>query len=125
MEFRKVSGKTMFRPSFGGKKGTTDFYQAFIDGDRAGEIEVKPIGINGKPEILSLYTEIRDAGVGKFMVKETLKIYLVDEVYVMTTKESKPFWLKVGAEEVDGYLCIFRRSKYVMERIKIFNKFKY
>ena len=123
MEFKKVVGKTMFRPSFGGKKGTTDFYQAFIDGKRAGEIEVKPVGINNKPEILSLYTDVRDMGVGRYMVRETLNLYLIDEVYVMTTKESKPFWIKMGATEVDGYLCVFRKPKYIMEHLKLFEEF--
>ena len=32
MEFKQIFGKTMFKPSFGGKKGTTDFYQSFVNG---------------------------------------------------------------------------------------------
>ena len=120
MVIKKITGKTMFKPSFGGKKGTTDFYQAFIDDERVGEIEVKPISVyNGKPEILSLYSDIRESGVGKFLVKEILKIYMDDEVYVMTTKESKPFWLKMGAVEINNYLCIFKKGLY----IKSFNDF--
>ena len=122
MEFKQIFGKTMFKPSFGGKKGTTDFYQSFVNGQRAGEIEIKPIGVNGKPEILSLYTDLRDIGVGRFMVKKTLDIYLDTEVYVMTTKESKPFWIKMGAEEIDGYLCVFKK-KPLMEHIRLFEDF--
>jgi len=122
MEFRKITGKTMFKPSFGGKKGTTDFYQAFIGEERAGEIEVKPIGINGKPEILSLYSDIREKGVGKFLVDEVLKIYLKDEVYVMTTPDSKPFWLKMGAIEVDGFLCVFKKK--MLEHLMLFEDFE-
>lgn len=122
MEFRKIEGKTMFKPSFGGKKGTTDFYQAFIDGDRAGEIEVKPIGYNGKPEILSIYSDYRNYGVGKFLTQEVLKLYLEDEVYVKATVESKPFWLKMGAEVYDGLVLVFRKK--IMEHIKSYSNFK-
>jgi len=122
MEFRKVTGKTMFKPSFGGKKGTTDFYQAFIDGQRAGEIEVKPIGINGKPEILSIYSDMREMGVGRFLVEKVLDLYLTDEIYVMTTRESKPFWLKMGAIEVDGFLCVFKKK--MLEHLMLFEDFE-
>ena len=122
MDFRKITGRTMFKPSFGGKKGTTDFYQAFVDGERAGEIEVKPVGTNGKPEILSLYTDIRGVGAGRFLVDEVLKIYLKDEVYVMTTPDSKPFWLKMGAVEVDGFLCVFKKK--MLEHLVLFENFE-
>ena len=122
MDFRKITGRTMFKPSFGGKKGTTHFYQAFVDGERAGEIEVKPVGTNGKPEILSLYTDIRGVGAGRFLVDEVLKIYLKDEVYVMTTPDSKPFWLKMGAVEVDGFLCVFKKK--MLEHLMLFEDFE-
>lgn len=118
MEFVKVTGKTMFKPAFGGKKGTTDFYQAFVDGERSGEIEVKPIGFNGKPEILSLYSDIREMGVGRFLTEEVLKLYLKDELYVLATSDSKSFWLKMGAEVYDGMMLVFRKK-----HIKSFSQF--
>lgn len=107
MIFQKATGKTMFKPSFGGKKGTTDFFHVMLDSFRAAEIEVKPISKDGHPEILSLYSDVREKGVGRFCVEKTLELYLEDKVYVMTTKESKPFWIKMGAVEFDGDMCVF------------------
>ena len=101
----------MFKPSFGNKKGETDFYQIIIDGKVEGEIEVKPKGKFNKPEILSAFTNTsaRGMGIGKVMVDGVLDIYFKDEVYVMTTKESKPFWEKMGAKEFD---CINEENSF-------------
>ena len=109
MIFKKAQNKTLFKPSFGNKKGETDFYHVMIDNQIAGEIEIKPINKYGKPEILSAYTTIRGKGVGQLLVEKVLEIYLVDELYVMTTKESKPFWLKIGAKVENQYLCCFNK----------------
>jgi hypothetical protein len=111
MKFQKATSKTMFKPSFGNKKGETDFYQIIIDGKVEGEIEVKPKGKFSKPEILSAFTNTsaRGMGIGKVMVDGVLDIYFKDEVWVMTTKESKPFWIKMGAKEFDEYLCCFKK----------------
>ena len=113
MIFQKAT-KTMFKPSFGNKKGQTDFYQILIDNKPVAEIEIKPINKFGKPEILSAFTEnyCRGRGVGQMLVKEVLDIYLKDEMWVLTTKESKLFWIKMGAVETegfDGFMCKFTK----------------
>jgi hypothetical protein len=109
MIFQKATSKTIFKPSFGNKKGQTEFYQILIDKKPVAEIEIKPINKFGKPEILSAFTEPyhRGNGYGEVLVKNILDIYLKDELYVMTTKESKPFWIKMGAKEFDGFMCLF------------------
>ena len=111
MKFIKAS-KTIFKPSFGYKKGETDFYQITINDKPQAEIEVLPKNKFGKPEILSLFVEpkFRQEGLGKILAQKILDIYLMDELYVMTTKESKPFWIKIGAEEYDKFLCVFRKN---------------
>jgi hypothetical protein len=112
MKFEKATKKTLFKPSFGNKKGQTDFYQVINDNKPVAEIEVKPCGKFDKPEILSAYTEnrMRGKGLGKILVQGVLDIYFKDEIYVMTTKESRPFWIKMGAVIHDGYLCKFVKS---------------
>ena len=47
MEFYKVPSdeKTLFKPSFGAKKGETDFYQLRLEGKPIVEIEVNPNGV--------------------------------------------------------------------------------
>lgn len=101
----------MFKPSFGNKRGETNFHQIVIDNKPVAEIEVKPVNKSGKPEILSTFTDTcyRGNGFGEVLVKNILDIYLKDELYVMTTKESKPFWIKMGAKEFDGHMCIFKK----------------
>lgn len=101
----------MFKPSFGNKKGETNFHQIIVDNKPVAEIEVKPINRFGKPEILSAFTnpQSRGNGFGEVLVKKALEMYLSDELYVMTTKDSKPFWIKMGAMEFNGYMCVFKK----------------
>ena len=103
--------KTMFKPSFGNKRGETNFHQIVIDNKPVAEIEVKPVNKLGKPEILSTFTDPchRGNGFGEVLVKNILDIYLKDDLYVMTTKDSKPFWIKMGAKEFDGHMCVFKK----------------
>jgi GNAT superfamily N-acetyltransferase len=113
MIFQKAKSKTMFKPSFGNKKGQTDFYQILIDNKPVAEIEIKPSNKFGKPEILSAFTDdsYRGMGLGKMLVSGVLELYLKDELHVLTTKESKPFWIKMGAhqtDEWDGFMCKFK-----------------
>ena len=109
VSFEKVTDykKTVFNPSFGGRIGETDFYQVIYDNKPVAEIEVKESSINGKPEILSIFSEKK--GCGSLLVNKILEIYLKDEMFVLTTKKSKPFWIKMGATEVDGDLYHFTR----------------
>ena len=95
MIIKKITTKTTFKPAFGAKKGTTEFYQAFEGRTSLGEIEVNPRNKMGKPEIMSVYTDVRDQGVGKFLVQQVLSMYLNDIVYVRVTNESAPFWKKM------------------------------
>jgi hypothetical protein len=110
MIFQKAKTKTLFKPSFSHKKNETDFYHVIINDEVVGEIEVKSIGKFGKPEILSAYTTIRGKGIGKKLVDVVLDIYHKTDIYVMTTKESKPFWIKLGASEFDDFLCVFKQK---------------
>lgn len=107
-KFEKVA-KTMLKPSFGAKKGTTDFYQIKSDGKPLAEIEVNPNGYNGKPEIMSAFSDLKSKGLGKLMVEKVLDIYLKDEVYVKVTKDSKPFWEKMGAIQVKDDMYRFTK----------------
>ena len=101
--FLKVppDGKTIFNPSFGAKKGETNFYQLVIDGKPEVEIEINPNSINGKPEIMSAFSNIKSKGLGEHLVKKVLDIYLLDEVFVRVTKYSKKFWQRCGATIID------------------------
>jgi hypothetical protein len=103
MEFYKVPNgeKTIFKPSFGAKKGETDFYQLRLDGKPIVEIEVNPNSKYGKPEIMSAFSDMRGKGLGEYLTKKILDIYLEDEVFVRCTKDSKKFWQKCGATVVD------------------------
>ena len=115
-EFYKVppEEKTMFGPSFGAKVGQTDFYQLRIEGRPVAEIEVHPNSKLGKPEIMSLYSDIKGRGFGQLLANKILDIYLEDEVFVLSTKGSRKFWLKCGATPVEGedpYLLHFVNYK--------------
>ena len=94
VEFYKVpiGDKTIFKPSFGAERGETDFYQLRLDGKPVVEIEVNPNSSYGKPEIMSAFSEIRGKGLGEYLAKKVLDIYLEDEVFVRCTKDSKKFW---------------------------------
>ena len=112
VEFYKVpnGSKTLFKPSFGAKKGETDFYQLRLEGKPIVEIEVNPNSNYGKPEIMSAFSDIRGKGLGEYLVKKVLDIYLEDEVFVRVTKDSKKFWKRCGAtvvESSDPYLLHF------------------
>jgi hypothetical protein len=109
VSFEKVINynRTLFKPSFGGKVGETDFYQIVYNDKPVAEIEVKRSSINGKPEILSIFSEKK--GSGRILVNKILEMYLEDELFVLTTRKSKPFWIKMGATEVDGDLYHFTR----------------
>ena len=114
MEFYKVptGEKTIFKPSFGAKKGETDFYQLRLDGKPIVEIEVSPNSKYGKPEIMSAFSDMRGKGLGEYLAKKVLDIYLKDEVFVRVTKESKKFWKRCGAKVVDSsdpYLLHFTK----------------
>lgn len=103
VEFHKVPNgeKTVFKPSFGAKKGETDFYQLRLEGKPVVEIEVNPNSNYGKPEIMSAFSDIRGKGLGEYLAKKVLDIYLEDEVFVRVTKDSKKFWQRCGATVVD------------------------
>jgi hypothetical protein len=103
VEFYKVhtGEKTVFKPSFGAKKGETDFYQLRLDGKPIVEIEVNPNSQYGKPEIMSAFSDRRGKGLGEYLAKKVLDIYLKDEVFVRCTKDSKKFWKRCGATVVD------------------------
>lgn len=111
MKFIKVTSKTLFKPSFGHKNGQTDFYQILINDSPIAEIEVKPQTGNGSPEILSLYTDsnYRGMGVGKMLVTKVLETYLVEEMFVLTTKQSRTFWIKMGAIKYNEFLYKFTK----------------
>lgn len=102
-QFYKVptGEKTIFKPSFGAKRGETNFYQLLIDGKPEVEIEVNPNSSYGKPEIMSAFSQIRGKGLGEYLVNKILDIYLKDEVFVRVTKDSKKFWQRCGATVVD------------------------
>lgn len=102
-DFIKVptGGKTIFKPSFGAKKGETDFYQLVINGKPEVEIEVNPNSQLGKPEIMSAFSNIKGKGLGEYLAKKALDIYLKDEVFVRVTDGSKKFWKRCGAKVVD------------------------
>ena len=102
-EFYKVplGEKTVFKPSFGAKKGETDFYQLRLDGKPIVELEINPKSQYGKPEIMSIFSEMRSKGLGEHLANKVLDIYLKDEVLVRCTKESKNFWKRCGATVVD------------------------
>ncbi len=104
--------KTIFKPSFGAKKGETDFYQLLIDDKPIVEIEVNPKSSYGKPEIMSIHSDIKSKGLGEHLAKKVLDIYLQDEVFVRVTKDSKKFWQKCGATVVD------QSDKYLLHFIK-------
>ena len=80
VEFHKVPNgeKTVFKPSFGAKKGETDFYQLRLEGKPVVEIEVNPNSNYGKPEIMSAFSDIRGKGLGEYLAKKVLDIYLED-----------------------------------------------
>ena len=112
--FKKVpvGGKTIFKPSFGAKRGTTDFYHLILDGEIAVEIEVNPLTSYGGPEIMSAYSNIRGKGLGEYLVNKILDIYLKDKLFVRATKGSKKFWNRVGADVFnpsDKYLLYFTK----------------
>ena len=101
--FHKVptGEKTIFKPSFGAKRGETDFYQLLIDDKPVVEIEVNPNSKYGKPEIMSAFSDIKRKGLGEHLAKLVLDIYLKDEVFVRVTDGSKKFWKRCGATVVD------------------------
>jgi len=112
MEFYKVPAgdKTIFKPSFGAERGETDFYQLRLDGKPIVEIEVNPNSNYGKPEIMSAFSEMRGKGLGEYLAKKVLDIYLEDEIFVRCTKDSKKFWQRCGAtvvDKLDPYLLHF------------------
>lgn len=107
-----TGGKTIYKPAFGAKKGTTDFYQLLLDDEIAVEIEVSPLSSYGGPEIMSAYSNIRGKGLGEYLVNKVLDIYLKDELFVRATKGSKNFWERVGASVInksDKYLLHFTK----------------
>jgi hypothetical protein len=114
IEFYKVptGDKTIFKPSFGAKKGETNFYQLRLENKPVVEIEVNPNSKYGKPEIMSAFSDIRGKGLGEYLVNKILDIYLIDEVFVRVTKDSKKFWKRCGATVVDSsdpYLLHFTK----------------
>jgi len=114
VEFYKVptGDKTIFKPSFSAKRGETDFYQLRLENKPVVEIEVNPNSKYGKPEIMSAFSDIRGKGLGEYLVNKILDIYLIDEVFVRVTKDSKKFWKRCGATVVDSsdpYLLHFTK----------------
>ena len=108
MKFIRAT-KTIFKPSFTYKRGETDFYQIVIDGKPQAEIEVLPSNSYGSPEILSLFVETRyrELGLGRILVSKIKEIY-GGNMYVRCTRESKPFWIKMGAEEFKGDMLLIK-----------------
>jgi hypothetical protein len=108
MKFIKAT-KTIFKPSFSYKRGETEFYQIVIEGKPQAEIEVLPSNSYGSPEILSLFVEtrFRELGLGRILVNKIKEIY-GSNIYVRCTRESKPFWIKMGAEEFKGDMLIIK-----------------
>jgi GNAT superfamily N-acetyltransferase len=108
MKFIRAT-KTIFNPSFSYKRGETEFYQIVIDGKPQAEIEVLPVNKLGSPEILSLFVEtrFRGSGIGRILVDKIKEIY-GDIIYVRCTNESKPFWIKMGAEEFKGDMLLIK-----------------
>ena len=106
MKFIRAT-KTIFKPSFTYKRGETDFYQIVIDGKPQAEIEVLPSNSYGSPEILSLFVETRyrELGLGRILVSKIKEIY-GSNMYVRCTRESKPFWIKMGADEFKGDMLL-------------------
>ena len=98
LKLRKIKPEeSEFGPSFDGKYGPTDFYQIY-EGDQVyGELEVK--NDSDGVEIMSVYTNSnsRGKGVGKFAVDQVFKIYKTDDIKMLTTAGSRPFWKHVGA----------------------------
>jgi len=103
-QFYKVpfGEKTLFEPSFKAKLGETNFYQLRIGGKPVTELEINPNSKRGYPEIMSLFSDIKGQGLGQILTNAVLDIYLKDKVYVLTTKSSRPFWLRCGAIPVVG-----------------------
>jgi hypothetical protein len=114
VEFYKVPNgdKTIFKPSFGAKKSETDFYQLRLDDKPVVEIEVNPNSNYGKPEIMSAFSDMKGKGLGEYLAKKVLDIYLIDEVFVRCTKDSKKFWQRCGATVVDS------KDPYLLHFIK-------
>jgi hypothetical protein len=50
---------------------------------------------------MSAFSDIRGKGLGEYLVNKILDIYLIDEVFVRVTKDSKKFWQRCGATVVD------------------------
>lgn len=117
MEFKKVTGKSMFRPAFGAKKGTTDFYQASEEGEILGEIEIKPGDV---PEIMSVFSDYRGRGIGKYLVDQTKRMFN-SEIKVRATEESFPFWRKMGFVPTEGLNLIWKPKK--LEHVMMFESF--
>ena len=103
VEFYKVptGEKTIFKPSFGAKRGETDFYQLRLNGKPVVELEINPNSQYGKPEIMSAFSDMKGKGLGEYLAKKVLDIYLQDEVFVRVTDGSKKFWKRCGATVVD------------------------
>ena len=108
MKFIRAT-KTIFKPSFSYKMGETHFYQIVIEGKPQAEIEILPVNKLGSPEILSLFVETRyrELGLGRILVNKIKEIY-GDIIYVRCTRESKPFWIKMGAEEFKGDMLLIK-----------------
>jgi len=108
MKFIRAT-KTIFKPSFSYKRGETHFYQIVIEGKPQAEIEVLPSNSYGSPEILSLFVETRyrELGLGRILVSKIKEIY-GSNIYVRCTRESKPFWIKMGAEEFKGDMLLIK-----------------
>lgn len=105
MVYIKVVGKSMFKPSFGLKKGESEFYQAIENNKILGEIELKP----GNPlEIMSIYSNYDNRGIGRFLVNETKKNFNSD-IIVRSTTESLPFWIKMEFKEKSSLNLIYKK----------------
>lgn len=91
-----------FKPSFKNKNNDTEFYQVLNqNGEVLSEIEVDETN----PEILSIYSFSKGQGVGKYLVdyiKSKFKEQGSDSIKVWATTKSRPFWVKMGAVEIDN-----------------------
>ena len=99
---KNVTG--VYPPAFGNVSGNTIFFQVISDDEVISEAEVDLY----TPEIVSIKSIKTNKGSGRYLVNYILDILKndgFDSVKVLSTKSSRPFWIKMGAiqEGLDRY----------------------
>lgn len=114
--FKKCeSGENHFKPSFNYKLGETEFYHVLDKNDEVvAELEMDM----NIPELLSLKSYNKDVvkGAGSFAVFNILGILKqkgFDVVMIWATKDSRPFWIKMGAEKIKDHKDYYRLELYL------------